>query len=122
MAKWVDVTGSFSEKDRHYKNLYLEINEVYDDVVELSLFSCTEGDYEIYFSYDIFYGIIYVDAATAHKKRKEIKKELEIEYRKNKKVTNSFINDFVVKYDVQLPNDIYFDFNLTDFLDKTSPF
>jgi len=110
MSKWVDVTNSFSEEDRHYKNLYMEINEVYD-VVELSLFSCLEGPYEIYFSYDRFYGIIYVDAATAHEKRNEIKKELEAEYSKNKKPTNDFINGFALKYDVQLPNDIFFDFN-----------
>ena len=119
MAKWVDVTDSFSEKDRHYKNLYLEINEVYDDVVEVSLFSSIDEDYEIYFSYDIFYGIIYADAATAHEKRNAIKKELETEYQKNKKVTNSFINDFGARYDVQLPNDIFFEFDLMSFLDNT---
>ena len=112
MKKWIDVTDSFSEKDRHYKNLYLEINEVYDGVIELSLFSCAEGPFEIYFSYDIFYGIIYSDAASAHKKRSEIKKALEAEYNKNKKPTNDFINAFAKKYDVHLPNDIFFDFKL----------
>ena len=112
MDKWIDVTNSFSKKNRHYKNLYMEINEVYGDELEVSLFSCKEGPYEIYFSYDIFYGIIYVDAATAYEKRNEIKKELEMEFRKNKKVTSEFINSFGEKYDVQLPNDIFFDFKL----------
>jgi hypothetical protein len=112
MSKWVDVTNSFSERDRHYKNLYMEINEVYDGVVEVSLFSCKEEPYEIYFTYDIFYGIIYAEAATAYAKRNEIKKELEMEYRKNKQPTRDFINDFATKYDVQLPNDIFFNFNL----------
>ena len=119
MSEWVDVTNSFSEKARHYKDLYLEINEVYDDVVELSLFSCKDGPFEIYFSYDYFYGIIYADAAVAQEKRYEIKKELEIEYNKNKKPTSDFINAFAAKYDVQLPNDIFFDFNLERFLDST---
>ena len=62
MYKWVDVTNTFSEKARHYKNTYLEIDEVYDGVVEVSLFSSKEGLYEIYFSYGKMYGIIYVDA------------------------------------------------------------
>ena len=115
MNNWVDVTSSFSEKERYYKNLYMEINEMYDDVVEVSLFSCMEGLYEIYFSYDIFYGIIYVEAETAHEKRNEVKKELEMEYNKNKQATRDFINSFAAKHDVQLPHDIFFNFNLEDF-------
>ena len=95
----------------------MEVNEVYDDVVEVSLFSCIEGPYEIYFTYDIFYGIIYVEAAMAHEKRNEIKKELEKEYRENKQPTSDFINNFAAKHDVQLPNDILFDFDLESFLD-----
>ena len=119
MTQWVDVTNSFSEKERHFKNLYMEMNKVYDDVIELSLFSCLEGPFEIYFSYDIFYGIIYVEAITAHEKYNEIKKELEIEYNKNKQPTSAFINDFTAKYNVQLPLDIFFNFNLESFFDKT---
>ena len=112
MSKWVDVTNSFSEKDRHFKNLYMEFNEVYDDVIELSLFSSTDGPFEIYFSYDFFYGIIYTEATFAYEKRNEIKEVLETEYRKNKKPTSDFINNFAKKYDVQLPNDIFFEFDL----------
>ena len=115
MRKWIDVTDSFSEKARHYKNLYMEVNEVFGDVVEVSLFSCVEGLYEIYFTYDFFYGIIYVEAEAAHEKRNEIKKALEMEYRKNKRPTNGFINGFVAKYNVQLPNDIFFDFDMNGF-------
>jgi len=111
MSKWVDVTSCFSEKRRHYKDLYMEINEVYDDVVEVSLFSSKEGPFEIYFSYNKFYGIIYVDATSAYEKRNEIKKVLEAEYRKNKKPTSAFINDFAKKYEVCLPGDIFFNFN-----------
>ena len=54
----------------------------------------------------------------AHEKHKEIKKELEMEYCKNKQPTSDFINDFAAKYDVQLPNDIFFDFDLESFLDR----
>ena len=118
MNEWVDVTESFSEEDRHYNNTYLEIDEVYDDVVEVSLFSSEEGPFEIFFSYDFFYGIIYVEATTAHEKRNEIKKELEMEYRKNKQPTDNFISDFAAKYDVKLPSDIFFNFDLESFLDK----
>jgi hypothetical protein len=117
MDKWIDVTNAFSEKERHYKDLYMEIDEVFDDVLELSLFSSTGGLSEIYFNYGHFYGIIYVEAATAHEKRNKIKKELETEYRKNRQATDAFINEFAAKYDVQLPNDIYFDFNLESFLE-----
>jgi len=37
-------------------------------------------------------------------------KVLEAEYRKNKKVTDEFINDFAERYNVALPSDIIFDF------------
>ena len=115
MKKWVDVTNSFSERERHYKNLYMEVNEVYDDVIEVSLFSCAEGSFEIYFSYGYFYGIIYVEAERAHEMRSVLKKELEAEYRKNKQPSREFVNSFAAKHNVQLPHDILFDFDLTSF-------
>ena len=34
MKEWKNVTDSFSEEQRHYKNTYMEICEVYDEVVE----------------------------------------------------------------------------------------
>jgi hypothetical protein len=39
MYDWENVTHFFSEEDRHYKNTYLEISEVYDEKIEVSLFS-----------------------------------------------------------------------------------
>nr|WP_300836768.1 hypothetical protein [uncultured Acetatifactor sp.] len=60
MNQWVNVTDTFSESQRHYKNTYLEICEVFDEVVELRLFSSEEDPYEIYFSFGIMYGIVYV--------------------------------------------------------------
>ncbi len=109
MYKWEDVTDSFSEERRHYNGTYLEIDEVYDGEVEVSLFSSIDDLYEIYFSYDIFYGIIYVEEEEAHSKREEVKKELAAEYQKHKKVTDEFINAFAKKHKVCLPNDIFFD-------------
>jgi uncharacterized protein with FMN-binding domain len=109
LYKWENVTDFFTEKQRHYSNTYMEINEVYDDAVEVSLFSSKDGMYEIYFSYDRFYGIIYVEAENAESKREEIKIELAREYEKHKQVTNEFIRSFVKKHKVCLPNDIFFD-------------
>lgn len=109
MNNWENVTDNFSEKARHYKNTYMEINEVYDGIIEVSLFSSKEDLYEIYFSYGIFYGIIYVDTENAYSKREEIKIELAQEYQKHKEPTREFINLFSEKHKVCMPNDILFD-------------
>lgn len=39
MGNWRNVTNTFSEERRHYSNTYLEICEVYDEAVEVSVFS-----------------------------------------------------------------------------------
>lgn len=109
MSGWKDVTDFFSEKARHYKNTYMEINEVYDEKIEVSLFSSEEGPYEIYFSFGILHGIIYVDAENANAKREEIKVELLKEYENHEAPTKDFINSFCKKHKVCLPNDIFFD-------------
>ena len=44
MIEWVDVTGSFSEERRHWKERYLEICEVAFDEIECSLFSNKDDD------------------------------------------------------------------------------
>ena len=69
MNEWVNVTDSFSESQRHYKNTYLEICEVFDEVVEVSLFSSEKDPYEIYFSFGIMYGIVYAGEGEAYEKR-----------------------------------------------------
>lgn len=109
MPEWKNVTESFPEDKRHYKNTYMEINEVYDGKVEVSLFSTEEGPYEIYFSYGKFYGIIYVDAEKAYSKREEVKNELAREYGIHREPTGEFINAFAEKHEVCLPGDIFFD-------------
>jgi len=110
MKSWKNVTGTFSEKQRHYKNLYLETCEVYDEVLEVSLFSSSVDSYEIYFSFGIFYGIIYVEKENAFEKYETVKNELEQEYRQHKNPTETFVNEFGEKNGVSLPNDIFFDF------------
>lgn len=109
LYNWENVTELFSEEDRHYKNTYMEINEVYDGKIEVSLFSSKEGSYEIYFSYGILYGIIYVDKEKAASKREDVKNELEQEYQNHKEPTNEFINAFCAKHKVCMPSDILFD-------------
>lgn len=109
LCNWENVTEFFSEDERHYMNTYLEINEVYDGKIEVSLFSSKEELYEIYFSYGILYGIIYIDAENTDSKREEVKNELVKEYQKHKEPTNEFINAFCEKHKVSLPNDIFFD-------------
>lgn len=109
MSQWVNVTDTFSESERHYKKTYLEICEVLDEVVEVSLFSSLEDSYEIYFSFGIMYGIVYAQKEDAYEKREQMKSDLEQEYCKNKEPSNDFINSFSKKYDVCLPSDVVFD-------------
>ena len=109
MNRWRDVTDTFSESRRHYKNTYLEICEVIDEIVEVSLFSSPNDPFEIYFSFGKMYGIVYAPEEEAAEKREQMKADLEQEYFRNKEPSREFINRFARKYDVQLPNDVLFD-------------
>ena len=110
MKQWVNVTNTFSEEQRHYKDTYLEICEVFDEVVEISLFSTIKDEpYEIYFSFGVMYGIVYAEKEDAYERRVQMKLDLEEEYRNNKEPSDKFINSFSQKYDVCLPNDALFD-------------
>lgn len=115
MAEWKNVTEFFSEVQRYYNGKYLEIDEVYDEKVEVSVFSAVDEPYEIYFSYDIFYGIVYAEEGNVYEIRDEMKRELQAEYEKNKKATAEFINKFVKKYDVCMPGDMFFNFDPLSF-------
>ena len=97
MKIWNNVTETFTDEQRQYKNMYLETCEVYDEILEVSLFSSIDESYEIYFSYGIFYGIIYVDKENAVEKYETVKNELELEYRQHKDPTETFINEFAEK-------------------------
>ncbi|HIR12298.1 MAG TPA: hypothetical protein IAB31_00030 [Candidatus Choladousia intestinavium] len=115
MAEWRNVTEEFSERQRHYNGKYLEVDEVYDEAVEVSVFSAFGEPYEIYFNYDIFHGIVYAEKERVYEVRDEMKRELQEEYEKNKEATDEFMKKFCRKYDVCLPDDLYFNFDLTPF-------
>ena len=51
MAEWVDVTQSFSEMQRHYRDSYLEFDEIIDNTIEVSLFSKSVGLYDMQFEF-----------------------------------------------------------------------
>lgn len=60
MDRWENVTDTFSESRRYYKNTHLEICEVFDEVVEVSLFSAVDQPYEVYFLFGIMNGSVKV--------------------------------------------------------------
>lgn len=109
MGNWRNVTNTFSEERRHYLNTYLEICEVYDDAVEVSIFSSDSSPYEIYVSYGIMYGIVYCDKEAVYKKFEEIKQVLQKDYEENKEPTGDFIRTFADTYELCLSNDVLFD-------------
>lgn len=110
--EWLDRTNTF--KERRWKNKYLEICEVLDDKIEVNLYSCDDiNNYEIYVNYGIMYGIVYVHKNDAEKLREEIKKVIFEDYMKHgyskDMPTDDFIDNFCNKYNIQIPNDIFFD-------------
>ena len=107
---WENVTDAFSEEERHYNGKYLEICEVYDKI-EVSLFSSQEDLYEIYLSFGRFYGIVYVEKEKAYALQNEIKKVIIEEYIINKEPSGEFINSFANKYEICLPDDLFFNFS-----------
>lgn len=84
MESWKNVTNTFSEKRRHYMHTYLEICEVYDEAVEVSVFSSESQPYEIYVSYGNMYGIIYSNVEDTYAKFEEIKKFWRMNTKKTK--------------------------------------
>ncbi len=113
---WKEVTDSFSEKQRHYKDTYLEIDQVYfdkngDPVSEVSIFSSETSPYEIYVSYGKMYGIVYTDGKHGYDLQKEIMAAIEEEYKKrnSKEPSDKFIDEFGKKYHIEIAMDTFFD-------------
>lgn len=109
--EWIDKTDTFEE--RKWKDKYLEICEVLDDKIEVNLYSCEDiNNYEIYVSYGIMYGIVYVHKNDSVRLQKEIKQVIYNDYMKNgyseDMPTDEFINRFHTKYNIQIPYDIFF--------------
>ena len=104
---WQNVTENFTEDERHYRDTYLEISEIYGDTIECSLFSRVDGPYEICVSFGIMYGISYADADRAEKIREEMKQEIAAEYQKNNEPSDAFINYFANKYKLQIEDSLF---------------
>ena len=112
--KWIDKIATF--ENREWKDKYLEICEVLDDKIEVNLYSCDDiNNYEIYVSYGIMYGIVYAHKNKAEKLREEIKDLIYNDYITNgyneDMPSDEFISEFHKKYNIQIPNDIFFDEN-----------
>ena len=112
--KWIDKTAAF--ENREWKDKYLEICEVLDDKIEVNLYSCDDiNNYEIYVSYGIMYGIVYAHKNKAEKLREEIKDLIYNDYITNgyneDMPSDEFISEFHKKYNIEIPNDIFFDEN-----------
>lgn len=110
--KWIDKTNTF--ENREWKDKYLEICEVLDDKIEVNLYSCDDiNNYEIYVSYGVMYGIVYVHKNNAKNLIEEIKELIYNDYISNgyseDMPTDEFINNFYKKYNIQIPSDIFFD-------------
>ena len=108
--KWIDKTDTFEE--RCWKKRYLEICEVLDEKIEVNLYSCDDiNNYEIYVSYGVMYGIVYVHKDKVIELREEIKDLIYNDYVKNgyskDMPINEFIRDFDKKYNIQIPHDLF---------------
>lgn len=114
LTEWKNVTNYFTEEQRHYKNTYLEIDYVGNDKIKLGLYSSKNDLYEIYISFWLICGIVYVKEENANKIYYEIKDKIEEEYIKNKEPSDKFIREFDEKYGICLSNDLFFDKEMPD--------
>ncbi len=110
--KWVDKTDTFENRD--WKDKHLVICEILDGKIEVNLYSCDDiNNYEIYVSYGVMYGIVYVHKDKAVELREEIKEFIYNDYIKNgyskDMPTDEFMNEFIERYNIQIPSDIFFD-------------
>lgn len=118
---WKDKTDYFPEEKRYYKESYLERCEVLTDTIEVNWYSKKDDTEEIYFSYGKIHGLIYCDNGEAIDLCEQIKKEIEEEYLESgDEPSKKFINSFSKKYKVDIPNDIFFDFDIFGFFKELS--
>lgn len=118
---WKNVVDTFSERQRHYKDTYLEIDQVYfnkndEPICEVSIFSSPTSPYEIYISFGKMYGIIYTDEEHGYDLQKEIMTVFEEEYKKthSKEPTKKFSKEFHDKYGVCIAMDTFFNADLAE--------
>ena len=100
--EWISRIDYFSLEDRHYKDSFLEICEVYDDKVEVDLFSREDpNDWEIYIIFGYMTGLVKTSKDKEAKKREEIKKALIEEYKKNESPSDEFVKKFEKEFNFE---------------------
>ena len=105
---WKDVTDTFPERSRHWKGRYLELCEVAENEIELSLFSCPDDMWEVYVNYGKMYGVSYAPAEKAAEHRNAMKAEIEAEFEQNGlNPSNDFIRTFATKYELDILNAVF---------------
>ena len=109
---WIDKTDDFETRD--WKDKHLIQCEVLDDKIEVNLYSRADiNNYEIYVNYGIMYGIVYAHKDNAEELREEIKDVIYNDYITNgysdDMPSDDFIHKFSEKYNICIPNDIFFD-------------
>jgi len=108
MLDWKDVTETFTEPSRHWKGRYLELCEVAEGEIELSLFSRPDDNWEVYVNYGKMYGISYVHADNAVEYRNAMKAEIEAEYESNGlNPSDAFIDAFAGKYQLDIMSALF---------------
>lgn len=107
--KWKDVTKTFDEERRYYRNTYLQKCEILPDGIEVSKFiALSENDKdEIYVNFGILNGVTYVPKIETDARYRQIKREIKAEYIKNKKPSKDFINTFGEKYELDIFNSVF---------------
>ena len=107
--KWKDVTKTFDEERRYYRNTYLQKCEILPDGIEVSKFiALSENDKdEIYVNFGILNGVAYVPKYETDARYRQIKREIKAEYIKNKKPSENFINSFAIKYKLDIFNSVF---------------
>ena len=107
--KWKDVTNTFDEERRYYRNTYLQKCEILPDGIEVSKFvALDEKDKdEIYVNFGILNGVTYVPKFETDARYRQIKREIKAEYIINKKPSKDFINTFGEKYELDIFNSIF---------------
>lgn len=73
--------------------------------MEVSVFSAVDEPWEIYFSFGIFYGIVYGEETEIYTIRDKMKEDLQKEYDQSQEPSDEFISRFIKKYDVCMPSD-----------------
>lgn len=99
MKQWENKTGCFSEWQRWYKGLYLEIDFVYDDKMEISLFTGLPGNrVEIYCNLGWHTYVVRVSREEAEKLFPKLQDEMVKMYEEDPGFSEENLKKFKEKY------------------------